>query len=150
MSSHHTSHVPKKALGQNFLVNEGIIKKIVECTPIEGKVCMEIWPGQWAITSKILEKYPQSLTLIELDGDMIDVLEDRNLWADIDIKNMDVLEYQPDFQKYSVIANIPYYITSPILRHFLYEVKNRPQEMLILMQQDVWDKILWKGNFFNR
>ncbi|USN59452.1 MAG: hypothetical protein H6767_03955 [Candidatus Peribacteria bacterium] len=43
---------------------------------------------------------------------------------------------------YSVIANIPYYITSPILRHFLYEVSTSPQEMAIMMQEDVGRKIL--------
>jgi 16S rRNA (adenine1518-N6/adenine1519-N6)-dimethyltransferase len=57
------------------------------------------------------------------------------------IQKMDVLKFQPEFDKYSVIANIPYYITSPILYHFLYETSHRPGEMIILLQQDVGDKI---------
>jgi 16S rRNA (adenine1518-N6/adenine1519-N6)-dimethyltransferase len=52
------------------------------------------------------------------------------------------LKYLPNISDYTVIANIPYYITSPILRHFLYDIKNKPEEMLILMQKDVADKIL--------
>lgn len=58
------------------------------------------------------------------------------------IFHQDILTFTPEFQDYSVIANIPYYITSPILTHFLYTLKNPPQEMLILMQKDVGDKIL--------
>jgi len=47
------------------------------------------------------------------------------------------LKFKPEFDEYFVIANIPYYITSPILRHFLYDIKNIPEKMLILMQKDV-------------
>jgi len=46
-------------------------------------------------------------------------------------------EREQEEYSYSVIANIPYYITSPILRHFLYEVENKPKDMVILMQKDV-------------
>jgi len=64
--------------------------------------------------------------------------------VDFQIFHQDVLQFVPGFQNYSVVANIPYYITSPILRHFLYDIAHSPQEMLILMQQDVGDKILGK------
>lgn len=56
--------------------------------------------------------------------------------------HQDILTFTPEFQDYSVIANIPYYITSPILTHFLYTLEYPPKEMLILMQRDVGDKIL--------
>ena len=76
------------------------------------------------------------------------------------INKKDVLKYEPGYPQgaplrrgapcgypaneyeYSVIANIPYYITSPILRHFLYTVKNKPNKMVILMQEEVGDKIM--------
>ena len=87
--------------------------------------------------------------LVELDPDMIAILEDRIenwdliLWeTNFKINKKDILKYTPDFDKYDVIANIPYYITSPILRHFLYDLENKPDNMVILMQSDVWDKIL--------
>ena len=54
----------------------------------------------------------------------------------------------PEIENYSVIANIPYYITSPILRHFLYNVKYHPENMVILMQQEVAEKIML--NFKNK
>ncbi|MBT3728843.1 hypothetical protein HOF65_00460 [bacterium] len=47
------------------------------------------------------------------------------------------MKYEPEFKSYSLIANIPYYITSPILRHFLYDIENKPESMVILMQKDV-------------
>jgi 16S rRNA (adenine1518-N6/adenine1519-N6)-dimethyltransferase len=56
----------------------------------------------------------------------------------------DVLKFTPEFSDYNIIANIPYYITSPILRHFLYNVEISPDSMIILMQKDVGDKILGK------
>ena len=91
------------------------------------------------------------MTLIELDNDMIDVLnlrvKNKDLiidWIDFSIEKIDILDYLPLYKEYFVIANIPYYITSPIIRHFLYDVSNKPEKMLILMQKDVWDKILWK------
>lgn len=141
----------KKWLWQNFLVNENILEMIAKSIFINWKNIVEIWPWYWALTEKIIEKKPKSLNLVELDKEMIEILNKRKLnwdfdleWIDFKINNIDVLKYFPNISDYSVIANIPYYITSPILRHFLYDIDNKPNEMLILMQKDVWDKILWK------
>jgi len=141
----------KKSLGQNFLIDENILEEISLCTEIKDKNILEVWPWYGALTKKILEKKPKKLTLVELDNSMVEILKDREKlwdfnteWVDFSIKNRDVLKFELESKKYSVIANIPYYITSPILRHFLYDVKNIPEEMIILMQKDVWDKILWK------
>jgi len=141
----------KKSLGQNFLVNTEIINETVNIIPIEGGNIIEVWPGYGALTEKLLQQNPGALHLVELDRDMIEILEDRiHIWElnydeiDFKIHNIDVLDFIPDFSKYSVIANIPYYITSPILRHFLYDLEKSPESMIILMQKDVGDKILWK------
>lgn len=142
----------KKSLWQNFLVNKNIVEEIAWVIDVKWQNIVEVWPGYWALTEKLLEKKPKSLNLVELDPDMIEILEKRieawdfDLdWVEFKINNIDVLKYEPEFKKYSVIANIPYYITSPILRHFLYDIEKIPEKMLILMQKDVWDKILWKG-----
>jgi len=142
----------KKSLGQNFLVNEDITTEISGLIKVLGKNIIEVGPWYGALTEKLLGQKPDSLHLVELDRDMIEILEHRIiqqdlLTTDIDfrIHNTDVLEFIPKFQSYSVIANIPYYITSPILRRFLYELEYKPEHMIILMQKDVWDKILWKG-----
>ena len=139
----------KKALWQNFLINKEIIKNIANIIDTTDKNIIEVWPWYWALTEKLLKQNLENLTLIELDYDMIKILENRILlWeleisnTNFEIKDLDVLKFIPEFNKYSVIANIPYYITSPILTHFLYKLENKPDEMVILMQKDVWDKIL--------
>lgn len=141
----------KKSLWQNFLVNEDIVEEISNILEIEWKNIVEVWPWYWALTEKLLNKMPKSLDLVELDLEMIEILKsrinDNELeidWIEFNIHNVDVLKYMPTKEEYSIIANIPYYITSPILRHFLYEVDNKPENMVILMQKDVGDKILWK------
>ncbi len=144
----------KKSLWQNFLVNDDIVEEIADAINVERENIVEVWPGYWALTEKLIARKPKSLNLVELDKDMIDILEKRIInndfdlnWIDFQINNVDVLKYDiGDIDGgYSIIANIPYYITSPILRHFLYDVKTKPENMVILMQKDVWDKILGKG-----
>lgn len=141
----------KKSLGQNFLVDEKILDEIVEITNIKNENIIEIWPGFWTLTQKILKNKPKSLTLVEFDNFMIKVLNDRIKnkdfeigETDFEIINKDVLKYIPNFENYKIIANIPYYITSPILFHFLYNIKNFPKEMIILMQKEVADRIISK------
>ncbi|MDD3145438.1 MAG: 16S rRNA (adenine(1518)-N(6)/adenine(1519)-N(6))-dimethyltransferase RsmA [Candidatus Gracilibacteria bacterium] len=142
----------KKSLGQNFLVNENIVNEISEVIEVTGKNIIEVGPGYGALTEKLINKKPKSLNLVELDREMINILNRRIDNGDFTldgvyfkINNIDVLKYIPENKDYSVIANIPYYITSPILRHFLYDVENKPESMVILMQKDVGDKILGKG-----
>lgn len=140
----------KKALGQNFLIDEKVLENISSISHIEWENILEIWPWFWVLTKLLCEKKPRSLTLVELDKDMVNILEDRiekkeintnNI--DFEILNEDVLKITPKYKKYKIIANIPYYITSPILFKFLYEVKNIPEEMIILMQKEVWERIIW-------
>lgn len=150
----------KKSLGQNFLVDETILKKISESIDISWNNIIEVGPWYGALTFYLLEKHPQALHLVELDFDMIEILGERfnistqhltptlssqesQQTTDIQIFHQDILTFTPDFQEYSVVANIPYYITSPILTHFLYTLKFPAKNMLILMQRDVGDKILW-------
>jgi len=70
-----------------------------------------------------------------IDDHELDVKE-----IDFSIHHTDVLAFESKYNDYHVIANIPYYITSPILRHFIYTVKHVPQSMVILMQKILW----WK------
>ncbi len=142
---------PKKSLWQNFLTNDAILEKIASFLDVKWKNIIEVWPWYWALTEKLVEKSPSSLCLVELDVKMVSILNERiQLWEfsnykNLLIHNIDVLKFQPDFNNYLLIANIPYYITSPILYRFFYELENRPSDMLILMQKDVWDKLLKKS-----
>jgi 16S rRNA (adenine1518-N6/adenine1519-N6)-dimethyltransferase len=143
----------KKSLWQNFLINENILNEISFITDINNENILEIGPWFWALTSFIISQKPSNLTLVELDNDMVEILNDRinnwdfNLnWINFEIVKQDVLKYVPTFLNYKVIANIPYYITSPILFKFLYEVETSPSEMIILMQKEVGDRIIWFKN----
>lgn len=145
----------KKALGQNFLINDRVINEIASLVEVEWKNIIEVGPWYWALTEKLVNLKPKSLNLVELDQDMIDILEDRISNLDFDLSNIDfkinrrdILKYEPESNDYSVIANIPYYITSPILRHFLYDVEKKPESMVILMQKEVAEKIML--NFKNK
>lgn len=138
----------KKSLGQNFLMDENILTQIWEIVELSGKNIIEVGPGFWALTQKILSYTPQSLTLVELDDDMVRILQDRIQRKELDVENIDfslkhqdVLVLDVDLKDYIVVANIPYYITSPILQKFLYKLENKPKNMIILMQKEVWDRI---------
>jgi 16S rRNA (adenine1518-N6/adenine1519-N6)-dimethyltransferase len=139
---------PKKSLGQNFLTNDHILASIAELKSLQGKHVIEVGPGYGALTEHILKQKPASLTLVEFDPKMIAILKDRyakkelmpDASTEFEILHQDVLHFSPK-QESIVVANIPYYITSPILFRFLYEVEHSPSAMVILMQQEVGDKI---------
>lgn len=138
----------KKHLGQNFLRNKNILEHIVHTDTLSGKDILEIGPGPWDLTECILEKRPKSLTVIEIDSDMISLLEER-FWNAIRICHQDVLKTQISEASsisfpngYDVYGNIPYYITSPILMHFLYEIEQLPDSLTLTMQKEVAERIL--------
>jgi 16S rRNA (adenine1518-N6/adenine1519-N6)-dimethyltransferase len=132
----------KKSLGQNFLIDEEALSDIASSVVVENRHIIEVGPGYGALTDYLIEQKPETLTLVELDMDMIRILEEK-YQSPITILHEDVLQFVPKAEQYSVIANIPYYITSPILFHFLYASDcTPPEEMVIMMQEEVGDKIL--------
>ncbi len=149
----------KKSLGQNFLIDDNILNSISKTLDIAWENILEIGPGYWSLTEKLLLQKPKGLHLVELDKEMIEIIwkriENSELvidGVDFQIFKKDILKFEPEFknEKYYVIANIPYYITSPILKKFLYNIENKPEKMLILMQKDVGDKILAWQNFWDK
>lgn len=151
----------KKHLWQNFLKNKKILWSIVGENTLSDKHILEIGPGPWDLTEMILAQSPHTLDLIELDGDMLPILEKRFSSENITIYHLDVLQVnitqgvykkstgvtigewnRIQYPTYHVYGNIPYYITSPILRHFLYEVDFLPETITVTMQKEVADRIL--------
>jgi len=129
---------PKKSLGQNFLMDENILNKIIEAAEIkDGEKVIEIGPGLGFLTKKLIEKGTK-LTALELDTRLIELL--KNEYRDVEVINIDALKYDPPYEKYKIVANIPYYITSPLISHFL-EAKNKPTKMVLLIQKEVGEKI---------
>lgn len=152
----------KKKLGQNFLTDENKLQIIAQAYPLAGKNVIEVWPGYGALTEYILQEHPTSLDLIELDRDMIAILEDRldpvsayplmTEWSTVQILHKDVLKLEQIPEKSIIVANIPYYITSPILTHFLMHLHSHVDAMVIMMQREVAEKILakkWKHSYLS-
>ncbi len=138
----------KKSLGQNFLKSSLIRDDILDVAgDIKGKKILEIGPGLGFLTTKLLESGAE-LTAVELDPRACKVLThdfgQRENFTLIpgDILQQHIEDIFPD--AYSVIANIPYNITGPILRKFLSKSPNKPDFMILMVQKEVAEKIVAK------
>ncbi len=131
----------KKRLGQNFLVNTGIIDKIVQAAELNDKDnVIEIGPGMGILTNELIQTAAQ-VNSIELDETLIPYLtKSFGQHANFQLLHQDALKFTPPNHDYKLVANIPYYITSPILSHFLGN-KNRPGLIVLLVQKEVAEKI---------
>ena len=135
----------KKRLGQNFLIDEKAIETILEAAEIEKEdIVVEIGPGLGFVTEQIV-KLAKKVYAIELDEDMIKEISKINA-NNLDIIHKDILK--TDISEFGegikVVANIPYYITSPIIAHLLGEIDdernaNRKsiKEIIIMVQEEV-------------
>lgn len=142
----------KKGFGQNFLVDDNILKKIASSLKdknYEGVI--EIGPGLGSLTRYLVEEYKQVLCY-EIDTDMINVLNNTIRGDNLIIKEGDFLKsnVSKDIEKYfnkevCLIANLPYYITSPILLKLLEEV-HEIKDIVIMIQKEVADRFVAKPN----
>jgi 16S rRNA (adenine1518-N6/adenine1519-N6)-dimethyltransferase len=134
----------KKHLGQNFLISEKALNKIVNSANITEKdFVLEIGPGTGNLTKLIFAK-TKNLVCLEKDPDMIKTL------SQYPVQEMDALKYEPSQlpKNYKLVANIPYYITSPIINHYLKtqfikknDNGNPPKLIILLIQKEVAEKI---------
>ncbi len=141
--------IPKKSLGQNFLTNQDIVASIVDAGKLSPKeTVLEIGPGKGVLTEELLKRGVHVIA-VEKDRDLIPFLEEKFekeiTKNQLDLKYGDILDQ--DFslreREYSLIANIPYYITGQIIRKFL-ETTNQPKKMVILVQKEVAERIIAK------
>ena len=139
----------KKSLGQNFLQSSEIRDQILEAAgDIKNKTILEIGPGLGFLTAKLLSSGAQ-LTAIELDDRASELLKKefghmdnlKLIQGDILDQSLDAIFEQ---EKYSIIANIPYNITAPILRKCLAETTNQPEFLLLMVQKEVAKKLVSK------
>ena len=140
----------KKSLGQNFLIDKNIIKKIINSTKIKNKNIIEIGPGKGALTDEILKKGPKSLKLIEKDNQLCEYLNNKYLNnKNIKIFNRDILNFDlnPISEKNSVIfGNLPYNISSQILVKII-KFKNLAStftNIIFMFQKELGEKIACK------
>jgi 16S rRNA (adenine1518-N6/adenine1519-N6)-dimethyltransferase len=138
----------RKGLGQHFLVDEevlGLIAETAQLTPAD--LVVEVGPGLGVLTRE-LAKHAGRVVAIELDDKLAAILRDSlKAFPNVTIINQDVLKVDvaPLLQEfgaksYKVVANLPYYITSPVLRHFL-EAEAKPQSMVVMVQKEVAEQI---------
>lgn len=141
---------PKKSLGQNFLKSEKIAQEIVEA----GEVCaedvvLEVGPGEGVLTVELLKK-AKKVIAVEKDEQLAEFLKEKFAKeiknGKLEIVSSDILKFnastyglQP--KSYKLIANIPYYITSHLLRTFL-ESDCQPSLMVLMVQKEVAERIV--------
>jgi 16S rRNA (adenine1518-N6/adenine1519-N6)-dimethyltransferase len=151
---------PSKGLGQNFLVDENALRKIVTAAEITSDdFVLEVGPGLGSLT-RYLAATAQTVVAVELDDRMLPTLHETLApFENVQIVLGDILEQDPtkllelepktrdgqsssvsDPRSYKVVANIPYYITSALIRHLL-EAKDQPQSMILTVQQEVARRI---------
>ena len=136
----------KKRLGQNFLTDGEVIQDIIEYADISpDDVIVEIGPGVGFVTEQLV-KYAQKVIAVELDEEAIKELKKLNA-PNLEIIHNDILKTdlsELSEKEFKVVANIPYYITSPIIAHLLGEIddlsnKNRSKisEIILMVQEEV-------------
>ena len=144
---------PKKSLGQHFLIGEAVLERILSAAELSpGDIVVEVGPGLGILTEG-LAKQRARVIAVELDSKLVALLKKRLAdFPDVKIVHADILKVTPQrllqnnlsaselVRGYKVIANLPYYITSPVLRHFL-EGESRPSAMVVMVQKEVGEAI---------
>lgn len=139
-----------KNLGQNFLIDENVIQNIIDSAQInQSDFVIEIGPGLGTLTSQLVEKADKVIA-IELDQKMVKILQERfSLYSNFQLLNEDVLKVdlktlieKENTQKcpVKIVANLPYYITTPIIMKLLEE-KLPIQNITVMVQKEVADRL---------
>jgi 16S rRNA (adenine1518-N6/adenine1519-N6)-dimethyltransferase len=142
-----------KSLGQNFLINQEVVEAIVESSQISKEdLVIEIGPGLGTLTKYLLEK-ARKVICIELDKKMIKILEDRfSLYENFTLINQDVLKVDlqeliekekqnKEIKNVKIVANLPYYITTPIIMKLLEEQLDL-ESITVMIQKEVADRLI--------
>ena len=142
-----------KSLGQNFLISNEVVEKIVDCSNIsKDDLVIEIGPGLGTLTKELLEKAGK-VVAIELDKKMLSILKDRfSLYHNFSLINKDVLKVDLNklikeekekngLKRAKIVANLPYYITTPIIMKLLEE-KLDLESITVMIQKEVADRLV--------
>lgn len=136
---------PKKSLGQNFLVDEAALMKVAAAADLSASdTVLEIGPGLGGLTRHLAEA-ARRVVAVELDQDLLPALRFvLEAYANIEIVHGDILGLDPSAlslgPEYKVVANIPYYITSAVIRRLL-EAKHRPALIVLTVQREVAERM---------
>lgn len=133
--------VPRKGLGQHFLVSEGVLDAMVAAAELTGsETVVEVGPGTGLLTRR-LARVARRVVAVELDPALVRLLdEELGDLANVAVIQGDILAQRPaDLvrgEPYVVVASLPYYIATPTVRLFL-EADQRPQRMVVMVQREV-------------
>jgi 16S rRNA (adenine1518-N6/adenine1519-N6)-dimethyltransferase len=144
---------PRKRLGQHFLIDEAVLERILSAAEVgPGEVVVEIGPGLGVLTEGLAKRGGRVIA-VEVDTKLVALLKKRLAgFPDVKIVPADILKVTPRqllqdnlpasnlTRGYNIIANLPYYITSPVLSHFL-EAEPRPSKMVVMVQKEVGETI---------
>ena len=151
---------PLKRLGQNFLIDKNIVRKIVKAANLQSKdFVLEIGPGLGVLT-KELAKLPVYVLAVEKDQKLCQILKQTlKNYKNIEIINGDVLKFEiiklfknlkatlrgvrfasRKIKNYKVVSNLPFYITAPVIRKFL-ESPSPPEKMVLIIQKEMAQRI---------
>ena len=153
---------PLKRLGQNFLVNKGVAEKVIKAADLKpDDIVLEIGPGIGGLTQELAKRVGKVIA-VEKDQNLAKILNEelriKNI-KNVEIIQGDILKIENcklienckatlrgvrsasrKIGNYKVVANLPYYITSPVIRMFL-EAKNPPETMVLIVQKEVAQRI---------
>jgi 16S rRNA (adenine1518-N6/adenine1519-N6)-dimethyltransferase len=146
----------RKGLGQHFLIDAGVLKKIVQAAELSPQdTVIEVGPGLGVLTQELVQRAGR-VTAVELDANLAEALEETMGGPDnLDIIQADILKLDIDAwlaeagkkqafcTGYKMVANLPYYITSAVIRHFL-EARSKPSMMVLMVQWEVAKSITAK------
>ena len=144
----------KKSLGQNFLIDKNIIKKIVNVTNIKDKNILEVGPGTGNLTSEILINNPKKFYVIEKDNNLVSYLKDK-FGEKLYIINEDILKFNEKslgLEKIIVFGNLPYNISTEILCKWILNLNDDFfwfESLILMFQKEVADRIISKFNSKN-
>ena len=137
----------KKGLGQHFLIDEKTLETIVIAAELSPEdIVIEVGPGLGILTIELARRAGKVIA-VELDTKLASLLKRRLAsLPNVNIVNADILKVSPTQllggeNNYKVVANLPYYITSPILRYFV-EASPKPSSMVVMVQKEVGEAIV--------
>jgi 16S rRNA (adenine1518-N6/adenine1519-N6)-dimethyltransferase len=145
---------PQKGFGQNFLTSEVVCRRIVEAAEVTASdVVVEVGPGLGHLTRHLVRAAGR-VVAVEIDRGLIRELRRAFEGAEnLEILEQDVLTFDPEQSigtaDYKVVANLPYYLTSAVFRHFLEETRHRPSRLVVMVQREVGERILARPGDLN-
>ncbi|MBA7473454.1 MAG: 16S rRNA (adenine(1518)-N(6)/adenine(1519)-N(6))-dimethyltransferase RsmA [Dehalococcoidia bacterium] len=137
----------RKRLGQRFLIDGDVLQRILSAAELSADdIVLEVGPGLGILTRELAQR-ARRVIAIELDDKLANFLKQELVsFPNVMIINEDILKIEPATllarpERYKVVANLPYYITSPVLRHFL-EATLKPDLMVVMVQKEVAEAIV--------